>query len=128
MNRFTEHGAVSWSELRTSDQAAAVAFYSDIFGWQTEEMSMPGGTYTVVKVGEEAIGGIMPMPPEAGQAPPHWGTYITVADVDVTVVQAQEKGGGVAVPASDIPGVGRFAVIQDPQGALISVIAYSDDA
>lgn len=131
MNRFATHGAVSWSELHTTDPAAAVSFYTALFGWETEDMPMPdmpdGGTYTVVKVGEEAIGGIIPMQPTAEGTPPHWGTCVTVNDVDATVAQAKEQGGGVAVEPCDITGVGRFAVIQDPQGALLSVIAYTED-
>ena len=129
MNRFATHGAVSWSELHTTDPAAAASFYTDLFGWQTEDNPMPDmpeTTYTVFKVGEESIGGIMPMQQAEGSPPPHWGTYITVDDVDTTVAKAKENGGGVAVEACDVAGVGRFAVIRDPQGAMLAIITYAE--
>ena len=130
MNRFATHGAVSWSELHTTDPKAAASFYTDLFGWQTEDAPMPDmpeGSYTVVKIGEEAIGGIVPVQPTAETAPPHWGTCITVDDVDATIAKAKEKGGSVAVEPCDVAGVGRFAVIRDPQGAMLAVITYTED-
>jgi predicted enzyme related to lactoylglutathione lyase len=121
---FKQQGAFSWCELMTTDPAAAKDFYVRLFGWELEEMSMEGMTYTVVKAGGEAVGGIMAMPAEAQGIPPHWGSYVTVADVDATARKAQELGGKVLVPPLDIPGVGRFSVLQDPQGAVISAITY----
>jgi hypothetical protein len=67
---------------------------------------------------------MMKTPPEAAEAPPCWGVYITVADVDRTAAWVAELGGKIAVPPTDIPGVGRFCLFQDPQGAYISVITY----
>ena len=119
------HGAFSWNELMTTDPAAAKRFYSELFGWETEEMTMENMTYTVVKTGGEGVGGIMAIPPEASGAPPHWGAYVTVDDVDSAVRSAEKLGGKIMVAPRDIPGVGRFAVIQDPQGAVISMITYS---
>ena len=67
------HGAFSWCELMTTDANAAKDFYTKLFGWTTEEMSVtPGMTYTVVKVGGKGIGGIMSMPSQAPGMPPHW--------------------------------------------------------
>ena len=124
--RFSQPGAFSWCELTTTDVASAKAFYSQLFGWNIEDMPMEGMTYTVLKVGDEAVGGIMPMPPQTQGAPPHWGTYVTVADVDATARQAEALGGRLLVPPTDIPGVGRFSVLQDPQGAVLSVITYAE--
>lgn len=126
-NPFATPGAFSWSELLTTDTAAAKAFYASLFGWQLEDMDMgPEGLYTVVKTADgEAVGGLMAMPSDATGIPPHWGTYVTVADTDATVAQAEALGARVLVPPRDIPEVGRFAVIQDPQGAVLSVIAYT---
>ncbi len=123
--QLKQHGAFSWNELLTTDPEAAKRFYRELFNWVTEEMAMQeGGNYTVVKVGGKEVGGMMQMPPEAGNAPPHWGAYVTVDNVDATVEKAQQLGGSVIVPPRDIPEVGRFSVLQDPQGAVISVITY----
>jgi hypothetical protein len=109
----------------TSDPVAAKEFYRQLLGWEMEEMSMENMTYTVVKAAGEAIGGIMNIPPEASGAPPHWGAYITVDNVDQTASFAESLGGKIMMAPRDIPGVGRFAVIQDPFGAVVSLITYS---
>ncbi len=91
-------------------------------------MNMENMTYTVVKAGSEnGIGGIMGIPPEASGAPPQWGAYVTVDNVDQTARAAESLGGKIMMAPRDIPRVGRFAVIQDPQGAVISLITYSLD-
>ncbi len=123
-NAYVQHGAFSWFELMTKDTSAARQFYSDIFGWHFEEMPMEGMKYTVVKVGEKAVAGIMEIPNEAGEMCPNWGVYITVDDVDTTAAKARQLGATIFVEPRDIPGVGRFCVFQDPQGAVISVITY----
>ena len=66
----------------------------------------------------------MAMPPQVKGAPPHWGIYVTVDDVDATAKLAEQMGAKTIVPPTDIPNVGRFCTFQDPQGALISVITY----
>jgi len=122
---FQQHGAFSWCELMTTDVDAAKRFYSNLFGWTLEDMNMTGQmTYTVVKAGGQGIGGIMKTPPQAGNMPPCWGTYVTVDDVDAIAQKAVTLGGKICVPPQDIPTVGRFCVIQDPQGAMISAITY----
>ncbi len=124
-DKFQKNGAFSWFELMTSDVAGAKAFYAKLFGWAFEEYPMEGMAYGVVKVAGEDVGGIMGTPPEAKGMPPAWGIYVTVADVDATAKQAQELGGKILLPPRDIPNVGRFCVIQDPQGAVISAITYA---
>jgi predicted enzyme related to lactoylglutathione lyase len=110
------HGAFSWCELMTTDANAAKDFYTKLFGWTTEEMSVtPGMTYTVVKVGGKGIGGIMSMPSQAPGMPPHWACYVTVTDVDAVAKNAQQLGGKILI-----------CVIQDPQGAVISAITYAN--
>ncbi|HUL12493.1 MAG TPA: VOC family protein [Methylococcaceae bacterium] len=121
---FKTHGAFSWCELLTTDVDAAKRFYGTLFGWTLEDVNMTGTTYTLVKTGEQGIGGIMQTPPQAAGAPPHWGAYVTVDDVDATAGKAVELGAKICVPPTDIPNVGRFCVLQDPQGAAISVITY----
>jgi predicted enzyme related to lactoylglutathione lyase len=121
---FQRHGAFSWCELMTTDAAAATRFYTELFGWTTEEMSTGGMHYTVVKAADTGIGGIMPMPPQAAGHPPHWGIYVTVDDVDATARKAEALGATILVPLTDIPNVGRFFCFQDPQGAVLSAITY----
>ena len=121
---FKQQGAFSWFELMTSDVDGAKNFYSSLFGWDTEDMPMGDMNYTVVKAGDESIGGLMPISPQAEGSPPNWGVYVTVDDVDATARKAEELGGKVLMPPTDIPTVGRFCVLQDPQGAVISAITY----
>jgi len=122
---YKQQGAFSWFELITSDVDGAKKFYANLFGWNTEDMPMGDMNYTIVKVGEEGLGGIMSTPPQAEGAPPNWGVYVTVDDVDATAGKAEELGGKILVPPTDIPNVGRFCVLQDPQGAVISAITYA---
>ncbi len=125
MDVYQTHGAFSWSELATDDPAAAVAFYGSLFGWKAEDMDMGSGAYHVVKIGENAIGGIMGKPPGSEGRPSAWGCYVTVEDIDATAARCTELGGTVCMPPMEIPGVGRMAVLQDPQGAVFNAITYS---
>ena len=118
-------GAFSWNELLTTDVAGAKAFYSELFGWKLQDIS-PGGTaYTLVKVEEQEVGGMMAVPAEEQGMPPAWGAYVTVSNVDAMIGQVEKLGGRVCMPPRDIPNVGRFMIIQDPQGAMLSLISYS---
>lgn len=69
----------------------------------------------------------MTIPPEAAGMPPTWGAYVTMDDVDARAGQAVDLGGRILVEPRDIPDVGRFCVIQDPQGATLSLITYVED-
>jgi predicted enzyme related to lactoylglutathione lyase len=112
-----------WHELMTRDVPAAREFYTELLGWTTEEMDMGEmGKYTLFKKGEEQIGGMMAMPDEVPQeVPPHWMTYIAVDDIDALANRVNELGGMIHVPPTDIPNIGRFCVIQDPTGGVISL-------
>ncbi len=118
-------GLLSWNELMTTDVAGAKAFYSELLGWDMADITCEGMEYTMVKKGDREIGGIMATPSEAAGMPPIWGAYVTVDDVDVLAEQVERLGGKICVPPRDIPDVGRFCVIQDPQGAMLSLITYS---
>ena len=108
-----------WYELMTSDAAAAAGFYSKVVGWTAEDSGMPGMAYTLMKVGDAQVAGVMGTPPElqAIGAPSTWSGYVAVDDVDATEARVLQLGGKVLRPAGDIPEVGRFAVVADPQGA-----------
>src|SRR3954464_12155051 len=108
-----------WHELMTTDADAAEAFYRDVVGWRTQDAGMPGMRYTILSVGEAGVGGIMTLPPDAcaAGARPGWIGYVGVDDVDAYAQRVKAAGGTVHKPPADIPGVGRFAVVADPQGA-----------
>lgn len=122
---FQTHAAFSWSELRSTDVEKAKAFYTDVVGWTTEPMEMAdGGTYTVLKVGDMPVGGMMAMPEAAQGAPSHWAVYVTVDNVDERLEKATAAGGSVLMPPMHVPGVGRMATIADPSGAALCIITY----
>lgn len=122
----TKHGAFGWFELMTTDAKAAQAFYTKLFGWEAVKYPMEGMEYTVLKVNGDETGGIMSIPPEAQGMPSMWSLYITVDDVDATAKQVEALGGKIVRPPMDIPKVGRFCVLQDPQGATICAITYTE--
>lgn len=122
--KLRKHGAISWSELTTSDVDAAKVFYGQLFGWSFEDAPNEDMAYSIAKANGEGVAGIMTIPPEAGPMPPAWTTYVTVDDVDAAAEKAAALGGKIYVPPQDIPEVGRFCVIGDPQGAFISMIKY----
>lgn len=114
-------GAFVWHELMTTDPARSKSFYSDLFGWKTEEMEMmPGFTYTVFNHAKEGHAGMMAITPEHGDVKSHWDVYVNVRDVDATAARCEELGGEIVVPPHDIP-VGRWAMLKDPTGAQICV-------
>ena len=119
-------GTLCWTELHTTDATAAKGFYQAVFGWASEDMPMGEFTYTVIRPaggGEDSSqGGITPLETEPAGVSPYWLAYFEVADCDATVAAASGQGGTVRVPAMDIPGVGRFASLADPAGAVFAVI------
>ena len=119
------HGAFSWTELTTSDRKAARKFYGTLLGWELKDMDMGHGTYTIINVGGQGIGGITDIPPNAKGMPSAWGGYVTVDDVDAVAAKVPGLGGRVLLAPMDIPTVGRFATIMDPQGATLSLITYA---
>jgi hypothetical protein len=118
-------GAFSWTELMTSDPKAATEFYSKLFGWKYEVMNMGQGDYHVVKTDGTSVGGIMGIPPDQKGMPTAWGAYVTVTNADAAAEKCKSLGGKLLAGPMDIPTVGRFAVLQDPQGAVFNVIAYA---
>lgn len=114
--------AATWSELGTNDLQRALEFYTNVFGWTTEPFGDSPIPYTVVKNDGMGIGGAYKLMPEMGPVPPHWLVYFSVDDCDATVQKATELGAKVMKPADDIPGVGRFAILIDPQGAAFAII------
>ena len=117
------HGKFVWYELMTPDPKAAETFYRTAIGWGAQDASMPGVSYTLLTAGGMPVAGLMETPQrilDAG-ASAFWTGYVYVDDVDATVAQAEKEGCAVHHPPDDIPSVGRFAVISDPQGAAIAL-------
>jgi predicted enzyme related to lactoylglutathione lyase len=117
-----------WYELLTDDLEGALAFYTKVIGWQTQDFpSERGDRYVVLSAGGAGLGGAMQITDEmcTHGVKPHWGGYIHVDDVDAKAVAIAAAGGTVLRGPDDIPGVGRFAVLADPQGAAFMVLAPS---
>lgn len=112
-----------WYELMTTDLPGAQAFYAAVAGWTIEESGMQGMTYLVARRDGTMVAGLMNRPAEAADIPPAWLGYIGVEDVDATIAAILAAGGMVHHPPEDIPGVGRFAVAADPQGAAFALLA-----
>ncbi|MDX8534876.1 VOC family protein [Mesorhizobium sp. VK25A] len=110
-----------WYELMTTDLDAAEAFYTAVVGWKAEPFDKTPGMprYIVVNSAVRGVGGLMTMPEEPAKRgmPPAWVGYIYTKDVDASTKALQDAGGAVHRAPDDIPGVGRFAVVADPQGA-----------
>ncbi len=121
-----EVGCFCWNELGTRDPEKATAFYTGLFNWGTQVDDMGTFKYTTYKVGDRMNGGMMEMTPEWGDVPPHWGVYFTVEDCDAAAEKITSLGGVVHRPPADIPGTGRFAVVQDPQGGVFNIITMQN--
>jgi len=113
----------SWYELMTTDTAAAGEFYSSVIGWSTKEMGAPGMPYTIFGIGDHGVAGMLTLPAEAAAmgAPPSWIGYIVVDDADAYVAKITAAGGKLCKEPTDVPGMLRFAVVTDPQGAAFVV-------
>lgn len=120
---FNTAGALSWHELTTINTKEAMLFYGEIFDWQFRTVRTPHGKYHIIENQGSSIGGITENLIPA--FPSHWTGYITVADVDLVAINAKKLGGDILFGPEDIPGVGRFCWIKDPQGAIIAAISYT---
>ena len=116
-----ETGTPVWYELITSDKNEAGAFYAALFGWKLESF-LGSMDYTILKNGEASVGGMMQRTEEMGEVPSHWVIYFTVDDADDAVSKAEKGGGRVLAGPMEIPNVGRFAVLADPDGAVFAVL------
>jgi uncharacterized protein len=116
-----EPGALCWTELATNDTRAAQSFYTQLFAWSAKVGTDGGQEYTEFTTGGTTQAGMMAIQREWGNVPPHWTPYFQVNDCDATAAKAASQGAKTIVPPTDIPNVGRFAMIQDPQGAVFAI-------
>jgi uncharacterized protein len=120
-------GTLCWNELFTTNVDQAGKFYVQTFGWKTESIDMgPMGTYTLFNregaaKGAGNIGGMLAMPPNMKGVPSNWLAYFAVTDVDASTKKAESLGGATIAPPMDIPNIGRFSIVKDPQGAVFAL-------
>ena len=129
----TGSGRFIWHDLMTTDRDRVIPYYRELFGWipQSVDMGTELGTYQIIHAGDRQIGGFVDLDPTAG-VPSHWIGYVSVDDVDGAGAAAVGAGGALRMAATDIPSVGRFAIVADPEGALVcpyrSIQGYGADA
>lgn len=122
------HGTIHWNELNSRDAAATAAWYRDVLGWTIEEMPMEGAgpdapPYRVASVNGEMVAGIFQMEgPQSEGMSDHWATYFEVDDVDAAAKAAVAAGGEVMGEPFDVPGIGRFVMVRDAQGAMLGLV------
>lgn len=122
-----EPGALSWNELTVRDVDTAKAFYAAVFGWEAQSDPLASGNYFEFKLSGKSVAGMMPMTDDwPADMPSHWMPYFATDDTDATAAKVNELGGSVPVPPTDIP-PGRFAVLNDPHGAVFSVIRFNPE-
>lgn len=116
-------GRIVWHELLTTDPDAAIPFYKSIVGWDVTPFP-DNPSYRIWTTGTRQDGGLMQLPDDIRQMgiPPHWLMYVGVPDADATIAKTTSIGGEVRMPPQDIPNVGRFAVLADPQGAVFCIL------
>ncbi|MGD8569089.1 MAG: VOC family protein [Gammaproteobacteria bacterium] len=126
MNEETmkQQGVFSWNELMTTDLTSAKAFYGELLGWTLQDVKAGDMDYTIVKIGDQQVAGMMTVPPDMKNMPPAWGAYVTVDDIDACIARAESLGGKVCVAPQDVPDIGRFAIIADQQNAMLGLVTY----
>jgi predicted enzyme related to lactoylglutathione lyase len=115
-------GSLCWNELLTSDTAKAGDFYANLFGWGKDVQNFGPMEYTMFTNGDRPAGGMFQPPPEMGNIPPNWLVYFAVENCDASADKATGLGATIMAPPSDVPGIGRFALVMDPQGAAFAII------
>jgi predicted enzyme related to lactoylglutathione lyase len=116
------HGAVTWHELMTHDPAAAKAFYGPLLGWRFDAGEVEGRGYDVILAGDAAIGGVLGL--DDGARPPVWAAYVAVDALDAACEAVRGNGGTLAMEGLAVPGMGRFALAADPDGAPFYIMEY----
>lgn len=112
-----EHGVPSWVDIGTPDPTAAVAFYSALFGWDSQDMGEEAGHYTIVSKDGKMVAAVSPA---QDPGPPRWTTYVNVDDVDDVAARAEAAGGTVIMAPLDVMTAGRMAIFADPTGAIVA--------
>jgi predicted enzyme related to lactoylglutathione lyase len=115
-------GTPSWVDLNTTDESAAKRFYGELFGWTYEDNPVgDDAVYSIAKLRGRDVAAVSGMPPGAPGIPPHWNSYVTVANVDASTGLVESAGGSVMAPPFDVMDVGRMSVVADPAGAVFNL-------
>lgn len=123
---WNEPGAICWNEFMTHDLERAGRFFGEVFGWNARlSRSVNEGPYYILHAGDTEVGGMLRIEPEWGQMPSGWTIYFGVEDCDKSVEAAKGLGAFLLFPVMQIEGIGRFAYLQDPQGAVFAIIDHS---
>lgn len=127
-NKEPAHGEFCWMELHSKNVEACKSFYAQLFGWDYQTKGVGGNLeyHEFGATGKKRAGGMFQMGAEFGDMPSHWMAYVAVADVDAAAEKVKTLGGAVCVPPHDIPDTGRFCVINDPSGAMVSLVTLKD--
>jgi predicted enzyme related to lactoylglutathione lyase len=116
-------GSLCWAEIATPDPDRAGSFYAALFDWGKKPSSVGGENYTEFTVNESSVGGMLPMEGAKWEGvPPHWMIYFAVKNCRETADEAVSMGATLELPPTLIPGVGQFALVKDPQGAMFSIV------
>ena len=112
-------GSFFWYDVMTTDTKAVAKFYADVVGWTAQDSGNPDMEYTIFHLGQRGVAGLMPIPEEMAKAGgrPAWLGYIFVDDVDMMAASVEAEGGKLLKGPITVPGIIRFAVVADPQGA-----------
>jgi uncharacterized protein len=113
-------GKISWKELMTRDAEVSAGFYRGLFGWVREEVDLGGSTYTFFKVGDESVAGMAVLSAKSEGTPEGWTNYVTVKNLEDSIAKACALGGTVCKDITALQ-MGRFAIIQDPYGAVVGL-------
>jgi hypothetical protein len=121
---FDVPGALTWNELNTRDVEGSKAFYGSVFGWVLRDSSMAGLPYVLAELNGTPVCGLQPMIGDDWpiDMPAHWMVYFAVRDCDISAQHVLNLGGRVLHPPTSLP-IGRYAVLEDPQGGLFSILA-----
>lgn len=117
------YGSINWVDLSTPDVAASIAFYRELLGWGSTTSTTPMGEYTVAKVGEREVAGMMEQDPAAADSPPVWTLFFYIEDMEATLAKVKAAGGTVLEAPFDIPDGPRISVVADPTGAMLALLA-----
>lgn len=126
MNEVTKYppNTFAWIDLATTDAEGATQFYTELFGWEAEQIPMPeGGHYTMLRQGGKDVAGLGQMSAEEVEQgmPSRWTSLVSVEDVDAVTEHAAGLGGTVLAPAFDVMDQGRMSIVQDPSGGIIGL-------
>jgi uncharacterized protein len=112
-----DHGVPSWVDMGTHDLPASVAFYSQLFGWEGQDLGEEAGHYTMMTKDGQLVAALSPA---QDPGPPRWTTYVNVDDVDAVAKDAEAAGGDIVVAPMTVMTAGRMAIFKDPTGAFIA--------